>query len=374
MFYRAGMRTLLIAGVAGALTLAGVGTASAADNVTVMTRNVFLGADLGPALRAGGTTEFIDAAGQIFRQLESTNFPQRAKGLAQEIQTRKPDLIGLQEVALWREGPVNINAVLEQKPTASKVYQDFLKILLKQVNKGPVKYEVVKVQDEFDFEAPTDTDGNPSTGLYGADKDMRLTMRDAILKRVGTRVKVKNQRGAQYSKKNSFSVTVAGRVKVTSLRGWLSTRAKVGKGPWFTFANTHLEAFDDRTQVPSIRAKQAGEFAKAMAGAKGSLIAVGDFNSDSPGLVPGDEQAFEALRGAGFRDIGTTTPLSCCIATSDDLRTGGDISEFDHRVDQIFTTTPKRVERVGTWVTGREQTFGFWHSDHAGVVGRYRLR
>ncbi|MEI2784257.1 MAG: hypothetical protein V9E82_00920 [Candidatus Nanopelagicales bacterium] len=73
------MRTLLIAGVAGALTLAGVGTASAADNVTVMTRNVFLGADLGPALRAGGTTEFIDAAGQIFRQLESTNFPQRAR-------------------------------------------------------------------------------------------------------------------------------------------------------------------------------------------------------------------------------------------------------------------------------------------------------
>ncbi|MEI2785460.1 MAG: hypothetical protein V9E82_07140 [Candidatus Nanopelagicales bacterium] len=201
------MRTLLIAGVAGALTLAGVGTASAADNVTVMTRNVFLGADLGPALRAGGTTEFIDAAGQIFRQLGSTNFPQRAKGLAQEIQTRKPDLIGLQEVALWREGPVNINAVLEQKPTASKVYQDFLKILLKQVNKGPVKYEVVKVQDEFDFEAPTDTDGNPSTGLYGADKDMRLTMRDAILKRVGTRVKVKNQRGAQYSKRRTRSAS-----------------------------------------------------------------------------------------------------------------------------------------------------------------------
>lgn len=368
------MRTLLIAGVAGALTLTGVGTASAADNVTVMTRNVFLGADLGPALRAGGTTEFIDAAGQIFRQLESTKFPKRAKGLAEEIQSRKPDLIGLQEVALWREGPVNINAVLEQKPTASRVYQDFLKILLKQVNKGPVQYEVVKVQDEFDFEAPTDTDANPGTGLYGADKDMRLTMRDAILKRVGSRVKVKNQRGNQYTKKNSFSVTVAGRVKVTSLRGWLSTQAKVGKGPWFTFANTHLEAFDDRTQVPSIRAKQAGEFAKAMAGAKGPLIAVGDFNSDSPGLVPGDEQAFEALRGAGFRDIGTITPLSCCIASSDDLQAGGDISEFDHRVDQIVTTTPKRVKRLRTWVTGREQSFGFWHSDHAGVVGRYRLR
>lgn len=367
------MRTLLIAATVTAMGVSLAAPANAADNVTVMTRNVFLGADLGPALRASGTTEFINAAGEIFQQLQTTNFPKRAKGLADEIQARKPDLIGLQEVALWREGPVNLNAVLEQKPTASKVYQDFLKILLKQVNKGPVKYEVVKVQNEFDFEAPTDIDGDPNTGILGADKDMRLTMRDAILRRTGKRIKVKGLKGAQYTKKNSFSVTVAGRVKVTSLRGWLSTRAKVGKGPWFTFANTHLEAFDDRTQVPSIRAKQAKEFAAAMDKVKGPLIAVGDFNSDSPGLVPGDEQAFEALTKAGFKDIGTTTPMSCCVA-SDDMQQQGDVSEFDHRVDQIFTTTPKKVEKVKTWVVGLEQSYGFWHSDHAGVVGKYALR
>jgi endonuclease/exonuclease/phosphatase family metal-dependent hydrolase len=370
------MRKALIA-----LTAAGVAVplmaapAQAKDNnVTVMTRNIFLGADLGPALRASSASAFTGAAGEIFRQLESTNFPKRAKGLAQEIQERKPDLIGLQEVALWREGPVNIAAITSQKPTASKVYQDFLKILLREINKGKVKYEVVTVQDEFDFEAPTDVDGNPATGTFGAEKDYRLTMRDAILRKKGKRVKVKNPQGAQYKKKNSFTVNVAGAVTVTSIRGWVSTRAKVGKGPWFTFANTHLEAFDDRTEVPSVRARQAREFAKAMAKTKGPLIALGDFNSDSPGLVPGDEQAFEVLRKAGFRDIGTTTPLSCCLATSDDMQTGGDISEFDHRVDQIFTTTPKRVKKVKTWVTGREQSFGFWHSDHAGVVGRYTLK
>lgn len=240
----------------------------AADDVTVMTRNVFLGADLGPALRASGTTEFIQAAGQIYHQLEATNFPNRARGLAEEIQARKPDLVGLQEVALWREGPVNLAAVLQQKPTAKKVYQDFLKILLKRVNKGPVKYEVVTVREQFDFEAPTDTDGDATTGTFGADKDMRLTMRDVILKRQGSKVKVKDLRGGRYSQKNSFSVMVAGRVKVTSIRGWVSTRAKVGKGPWFTFANTHLEAFDDRTQVPSIRARQAAEFAKVVGKAK----------------------------------------------------------------------------------------------------------
>jgi hypothetical protein len=90
--------------------------------------------------------------------------------------------------------------------------------------------------------------------------------------------------------------------------------------------------------------------------------------------VPGDEQAFEVLRKAGFKDIGTTTPMSCCIATSDDLQNGGSIDEFDHRVDQIFTTTPKKVKKIRTWVVGREQSYGFWHSDHAGVVGKYVLK
>ncbi|MEZ5184855.1 MAG: hypothetical protein R2720_03845 [Candidatus Nanopelagicales bacterium] len=368
------MKTLLIAATAGAITMSGMGVAQASDDVTVMTRNIFLGADLGPALRATGGAEFVSAAGEIFRQLESTNFPKRAKGLADEIQQRKPDLVGLQEAALWRKGPVNLNAVFNQKPVAKTVYQDFLKILLNKINKGKTKYEVVAVQNEFDFEAPADTDGNPKTGTSGAEANYRLTMRDAILKRKGVGIKTKDLKGAHYKRKNSFSVKVANFVTVTSLRGWLSTRAKMKNGRWFTFANTHLEAFDDRTQVPSIRAKQAKEFAKAMDKVKGPLIAVGDYNSDSPGLVPGDEQAFEALAKAGFKDIGTTSPLSCCISSSDDLKTGGSKAEFDHRVDQIFTTTPKKVKKLKTWVVGRKQSYGYWHSDHAGVVGKYKLK
>ena len=275
------MRTVLIAATAGALTLAGVGAAQASDDVTVMTRNVFLGADLGPALKATDTASFIKAAGEIFRQLETTNFPKRAKGLAEEVQERKPDLIGLQEAALWRQGPVNLEAITG-KPAATKVYQDFLKILLNRINKGKAQYEVVKVQKEFDFEAPADVDDNPKTGLFGADADFRLTMRDVILKRKGAGITTKDLRGGNYRKKNSFTVSI-GPVTVTSIRGWLSARVQKKNGPWFTFANTHLEAFDDRTEVPSIRAKQAKEFAKAMAEAKGPLIAVGDFNSRLPG-------------------------------------------------------------------------------------------
>ena len=45
------------------------------------------------------------ANGQIVRDVDTNNFPVRAKGLAQEILDKRPDLVGLQEVALWRNGP-----------------------------------------------------------------------------------------------------------------------------------------------------------------------------------------------------------------------------------------------------------------------------
>ena len=66
------------------------------EKVTVMTRNVFLGADLNPAIQAASLNEAIDGAAEIYREVESTNFVERAVPLAKEIKKAKPDLVGLQ--------------------------------------------------------------------------------------------------------------------------------------------------------------------------------------------------------------------------------------------------------------------------------------
>ena len=78
--------------------------------VNVMTRNLYLGADLGAGARSRPRpAAFFEANGGIVRQVEATNFPVRAKGLAKEILENEPDLVGLQEVALWREAPPTVS-------------------------------------------------------------------------------------------------------------------------------------------------------------------------------------------------------------------------------------------------------------------------
>jgi endonuclease/exonuclease/phosphatase family metal-dependent hydrolase len=355
------------------------GVAAAQDKkrpkLTVMTRNVFLGADLGPAINATTIPQAIDGAGVIWNEMQSTRFPERAVPLAREIKRSRAHLVGLQEVALWRVqrpsdgGAPPISPVPGATP-ATAVEQDFLAILRRELRRTGARYKVAAVQREFDAELPVDQDANDATGTgplaaFGADFDARLTMRDVILVRRGAGVKLRRIRRGHFETRYEPNV---GGIVIPVDRGWLSVEARY-KRKRFRFIDTHLEAFGD----PRIREAQAKELTEGPLDTRKQVILVGDLNS---GIArhneperPGDELAFTALANFGMKDNGAIQ--SCCYDSMFDPN-----AVFDHTVDHVLTRPGLR--RVRAFVTGDDAdertASGLWPSDHGGVVSRLRLR
>ena len=346
--------------------------------VRVMTRNLYLGADLTPAIGAKSLGELVAANGKILREVSANDFPTRAEGLADEILAERPDLVGLQEVALWRTAPPSL-APLQTGPSATTVRYDFLQELLDELNagkgkggKGKPQYEVVVVQQEFDFEAPADEngkagDGNAAQGIPDAEINGRLTMRDVILARRGAGVQTWNEQGGNFE--HLLTVEILG-AKLPVARGWTATDAKVRGSHPFRFVNTHLEAFH-----PGVRAEQAAELVAAGGPATSELpvVLLGDLNSDDDTVAGADRLAYEVLLGAGMVERSTNDPLSCCLDSSllaekAAQEAGAGLADFDHQVDHVMTRDPQEVTLRSSTVTGLEPVNGFWSSDHAGIT------
>jgi endonuclease/exonuclease/phosphatase family metal-dependent hydrolase len=338
--------------------------------VSTMVRNLYLGADLAPAINSTGAADFISKNGQILRDVDTNNMPVRAKGLAAEIKDKSPDLVGLQEVALWRTGPASLQPPISGVYTASDVRVDNLAELMKQLNKGKKRYRIVSVQNEFDFEAPADLDNDPGTGVatLGGEINGRLTMRDAILAKVGSGIQVKNRKSANFD--TIYQPVVSG-IPVDVERGWLSADVKVRKSPWFRFVNTHLEAFGE----PTIRETQAKELlAGPLKSGKMPAVLVGDLNSDDDTVEGDDRLAYNALKKGGMVERGFSGQPTFGIPNGIIVAGNGKKSDFTQFIDHVMTNKPKRVKKVNASVTGLKPERGYWNSDHAGVFSQLRIR
>jgi len=343
--------------------------------VDTMTRNLYLGADLTPAIAAPSLEALTAANGQILREVTKNNFPVRAKGLAKEIRSERPDLVGLQEVALWRTAPPSV-VPLVTGPSATTVRYDFLAELMAELNKGLLgpHYEVVVVQQEFDLEAPADEngvpgDGVPAMGIPNAEINGRLTMRDVILARKGIAVEWSNAQSGNF--KTLLEVPILGK-PLPIARGWTSVDARILGGQKFRFVNTHLEAFH-----PLIRAAQAAELVAPGGPATSTdpVILLGDLNSDDDTVEGADRLAYETLLAAGFVERSTDNPLSCCINSSLlEVGGGGSVADFDHQVDHVMTNDPSDVTLLDSDVTGINPVNGYWSSDHAGISSKLWVR
>jgi hypothetical protein len=188
---------LALSAIAATALLAPASSNASDAKVRVMTRNMFLGADLGPGTSATSLQQLVDAAGQILHQVDQNDFRTRAQVLAREILNQNPDLVGLQEGALWRKAPCTDNP-LDFTATQVRPGGNFISLLMKQLNKTGYNYRLVIAEPEFDFQVWANMDGNESTSRpgcpFGSETEGRLTMRDAILARTGTRVQPRTRR------------------------------------------------------------------------------------------------------------------------------------------------------------------------------------
>ena len=88
--------------------------------ITVMSRNIYLGADVGVALEL--IPNFPKAAQFMWDQVKKTDFAKRAPQLAKEAARIKPDVIGIQEATIWYckkdllELQYHINELLANSP------------------------------------------------------------------------------------------------------------------------------------------------------------------------------------------------------------------------------------------------------------------
>lgn len=328
-------------------------------NVTVMTRNLYLGTDLIPIAASPTLDAFKANATAGFNQVKATDFPARSKLIAKEIKRTKPDLVGLQEASLWRTGPVDATGV----PNATKVEFDYVKLLLKALKQNGLSYSVVRVTNEADIEGPT------SGGF-----DVRLTMRDVVLVNKDRKgLKVTGKGGKNFTARIPFP-TQAGTFNV--LRGYAYADLKLN-GKRFRFVDTHLEAYLDTT-----RTEQAKELVSAGGPVKGArVIVVGDMNSDPNNAGGSPPTAWNALTAGGLKDTWpwlykSKQGYECCLKT-DSLTDPPSPSPFDHRIDQIFgkgKLKPLSAKIVGTNPANSRTKSGLWASDHGGVVTKLMLK
>jgi len=344
---------------------AGLDQPTDSQHITVVTRNLYLGANLDQAIAAifsGNPDAIIQAATATWASVVATNFPERAEVLADEIAHSQPQLVGLQEVSLYRTGPPDTFS--ESPMPAKRVRLDYLEILLQELNERGLHYAPVAVTKNFDVE-------NPGYTAPGVLQDIRLTDRDVILARTdlpSSELKLSNVQTANFHTNATFPIGTSGQ-SVTILRGWGSVDVTSG-GHKFRFINTHLEqeGFFNQVQVA-----QGNELLSGPANTSLRVILVGDYNSRADGT---GTPTYSNLTGAGFTDAWSVThpgELGNTFGHEPLLR--NTTVNLTQRIDLVLfrsSVSAVNADVVGDELSDRTPS-GLWPSDHAGLMATLGL-
>jgi endonuclease/exonuclease/phosphatase family metal-dependent hydrolase len=338
-----------------------------ARTATVMTRNLYLGADLGPiltALATGNTTAIVTAATRTWAAVQATRPDERMAAIADEIVAADAAVVGLQEVTTWTTFAYNPLTGTASSPT---VAYDFLDLLLDALADRGAAYREVSGATSHNFSSPPIPVLASPTAAFPT-RAVRLADRDVIIARDD--VGVSNTRTGTYQ--NIVSFPFGGSVLPVA-RGWGSADVRVGRAS-FRLVNSHLEAFGiPGVDAEQVRVAQVGELLAAQAAVATqsgdlSTVYVGDYNSEAP-----DAPAYtRLLAGVGSdawpRNHPGDAGFTCCL--------GATLTDPDNpltsRIDLVLFGDGVKAPRAT--IVGDDPAdmtvSGLWPSDHAGVVAR----
>jgi endonuclease/exonuclease/phosphatase family metal-dependent hydrolase len=269
---------------------AAAGHPDADVSVKILTQNMDEGTDQTYIIAAltGQIPGFsvADAVDLTFEELQASNFKERASLLAANIAEQKPDLVALQEAALWRFG--------RTPHTATKVLFDQIGLLLSALDKLDVPYEVVAVNRLTDVALP----GNRIGGA------LRYTDRNALLVR-SELCRPKLHLSRVHSRTFDAEFPFAG---LTITAGWISADVHMGNKR-FRFVTTHLQSpIQGIPEATDVQVAQAQELIHELRKTRMPVVMAGDFNSDAlHGGSVDDTPTVGLIEAAGY---GETWPVT----------------------------------------------------------------
>ena len=315
--------------------------------VKVMTYNLFQGTDFVEVLQAQNAIEFLAAAQLTVDEVKASNPPARMRAIAHQIAITNPDLVGLEEVTLWRFGV---------GPSPTDVMYDPIQEVLDGLKAEGVHYAAVVVADEYELQGPM-----PDLVHY-----LRANGRNVILARTDKpELHLSNPQTASFHTLLEIPSAVLGPITIT--RSWGSVDVELN-GQAFRFIDTHLE--NPIPQIPAsylLLQAQAKELSDVPANTSLPVILVGDFNAIANNVVDPSNATYQEMLNLGFSDSwlergpekpGLTWPL--LNASKVDTAT--------QRIDFVFHRGLVNA-RVADLAGDRkhDRVDNQWPSDHAGL-------
>jgi endonuclease/exonuclease/phosphatase family metal-dependent hydrolase len=278
--------------VFAALSFAMAGWAAAARPdanapVKIMTQNMDDGTDQTYVIAAlTGQLPLPFAVDLTFAELQASNFQGRSNLMAAQIAERKPEIVALQEAALWRFGPT--------PETATTVLFDQLGLLVSALDALDVPYDVIAVNRLTDVALPGDQIG-------GA---LRFTDRNAVLVR-------SDLRPPGFHLSNVHARTFDGAFPLAGLTitaGWISADVHMGNKQ-FRFVTTHLASpIPGVPEATDLQVAQAQELIHQLRNLTIPVVICGDFNSDAlHGGFVDDTPSVDLITAAGYAETWPAT-------------------------------------------------------------------